>query len=253
MDNITIIGRSKSKSVSEINKNTSINRYSHKCSGIVNYGLAGEAMKNFVAKHPSITNKPIINRFVGCSKYKAIKDAEKGGITVPETLLALPTHYKKDTFLSKMLHSQGGKGIIKATSCKQVVDRYYQKFITNRRYELRIHSFAWIDQKEWAVQKRLGKDDVIAWNFHNGGHFQTVHNPNAYKIFSYAKEISGQILKIRNMSFGAVDFVVTNDDTLYFLEINSAPGFTELSKGIYIGAMSRLTTLTKKEFITFCT
>lgn len=250
--NITIIGKPKSKAVLDIIKETGIKKYSSKCDGVINYGMAGDRLTEFISKHPSSYTKPMINKFIGCSKYKSIKDAEDNNILVPETLLSLPKQYNVNEFLSKMRRSQGGKGIVKATTHNQLSGRYYQKFLSNRKYELRIHAFLWIDQKDWAVQKRLGSDEVIAWNFNNGGKFQTVHNPELYKIFSNAKDISSKILKIRNMAFGAIDLVVTKDEKTYFLEINSAPGFTDLSRNIYINALSKLKELTKKEFLVFC-
>jgi D-alanine-D-alanine ligase-like ATP-grasp enzyme len=49
------------------------------------------------------------------------------------------------------------------------------------------------------------------------------------------------------MSFGAVDFIVDENHEIYFIEINSAPGFTELSEHIYVDAFDRLKKLKKKE------
>jgi D-alanine-D-alanine ligase-like ATP-grasp enzyme len=42
------------------------------------------------------------------------------------------------------------------------------------------------------------------------------------------------------MSFGAVDFIIDKKDNIYFIEINSCPGFTTLSNGIYINAVNKL-------------
>ncbi len=250
--NICIIGKAKSKAVRQILESSKLTRYTAKCDIVVNYGVAGKKLKLFSRKHPSIANKPIINKFIGCSKYKAVKDAEERDILVPETRLSLLRTQKKKDFLTKKMHSQGGKGIIIAKTRVSLADKYYQKFVSDRKYELRVHAFSWMDQADWLLQKRLGDKDQIAWNYSKGGTFQTVHNSERYQLFKRAKEISSEILKIRHMAFGAVDFIVTDTRDIVFLEINSAPGFTELSKGMYINAFNTLSSLTKTQIHKCC-
>ena len=50
-----------------------------------------------------------------------------------------------------------------------------------------------------------------------------------------------------NMSFGAVDFIVDKGYNLYFIEINSAPGFTELSECIYVDAFNKLKGMSERK------
>jgi glutathione synthase/RimK-type ligase-like ATP-grasp enzyme len=145
------------------------------------------------------------------------------------------------------MHSQGGKGIAMAETTGQREGWYYQKYLKERRYELRIHAFSWINEENWQVQKRIGNKDTIAWNFHNGGRFQTVHNPSGYQVFQKARSIAAKVLKMRKMAFGAVDLLLTKESKLYFLEINSAPGFTELSRPIYVNAFQALMKMKKTE------
>lgn len=95
----------------------------------------------------------------------------------------------------------------------------------------------------WVVQKRFGPVDQIAWNFHKGGYFQTVENPQVHDVFKRSIDISEQILKIRKMSFGAVDFIIGKNYKIYFIEINSSPRFTTLSGYIYYNAMTELSIL----------
>ena len=123
--------------------------------------------------------------------------------------------------------------------------------VKSRKYELRVHAFSWIPKSEWAVHKRIGPSDQIAWNFHKGGHFQSIKSANSFGVFTEAKDISEKILEILKMSFGAVDLIVDNDMKIYFIEINASPGFSELSEDIYLGAMGRLKTLTKAEIKKF--
>jgi hypothetical protein len=110
--------------------------------------------------------------------------------------------------------------------------------ISNRLFELRVHAFKWTDN--WKVQKRMGDPKKIAWNFHNGGTFININNPNKYSLYHKAIDISKKVLDISGMDFGAVDFIVDNKHKLYFLEINSAPGFTNLSNDIYFKAFESL-------------
>lgn len=249
---IRIVGRPGSKAVTRIVKNTGLGRYTKKCNAVVNYGLAGKRFRKFVTKHPSLANKPIINKFIGCSKYKAIKDAEDAGIKVPKTFMSLSRGQDPSNFLTKKMHSQGGVGIVQATKRSAITGKYYQEFIQNRKYELRVHGFAWVDDSEWLIQKRFGKEGEIAWNYHNGGRFQSIRHPNKYELFTKAKKIAKKALEIRNMSFGAVDFLVTTGGDILFIEVNSAPGFTELSEGAYINAFEALNRLSKTEIFKYC-
>jgi len=249
---LCIVGRPKSKAVTRIVKTTALGRYSKGCVAVINYGLAGTKLSNFIGKHPSFENKPTVNKFIGCNKFKAVKDAEEAKILVPETKLSLSTRDNKGDFLTKKFHSQGGIGIDLATTKTKLNGKYYQEFIKDRRYELRVHSFLWLDKKDWLIQKRFGKDGEIAWNYHNGGRFQSIQNPNGYEIFNKAKEITIEILKMRNMAFGAVDFILSSSGKLYFIEINSAPGFTELSEGMYVKAFSTLSKKPKSDILKYC-
>ena len=147
----------------------------------------------------------------------------------------------------------GGKGICWARRKGQIPGKYYQQFIKNRIYEIRVHSFKWLPQDKWSIQKRYGSDDEIAWNYSNGGHFSTVHNPRSYDIFRKATEVSDKILTMLGMSFGATDFIVDSKYELYFIEINSAPGFTELSKRIYVDSFDSLKNLNLKQVVKFTT
>jgi len=249
---IRIIGKLKSRAVNRIIKNTNLCRYSKKCDIVVNYGLAGKRLDLFCKKHPSILRKPMINKYIGCNKYKAVKEAKLNNIKVPITLLTLSKQLKKSDFLTKQLHSQGGKGIEKAKTKSKLINKYYQEFITTRKYELRVHAFAWLKQTDWLLQKRFGKKEKIAWNYSKGGTFKTINNASQYPLFKKAKAISEEILKIRNMAFGAVDFIITSTNEIIFLEINSAPGFTKLSEDMYIKAFDKLTTLTKNKILKYC-
>lgn len=222
---------------------------SYDIDGIVNYGLAGNKFKSFLNRYKKLESIPILNKNIGMSKYRAVKLIEKNGILTPDSRLELPKKYNKKDWIEKRIHSIGGKGIRFAESSLSGPNTYFQRFIKNRKYELRVHVFSWMPDLN--IQKRLGDKDTLAWNFSAGGYFQTVHNTKQ-KIFVNAQDIARKVLDVMGMAFGAVDFVITDDYEIYFLEVNSAPGFTELSKPIYLEAFSKLKTLQLKKFTSLC-
>lgn len=245
---ISVIGKKGSKATAQLVKFTNVTRYTKKCDFVVNYGLTGERFANFVSKFPSLVSKPIINRHIGKNKFDVLQDVNNLGIvTVPASYRSLPIGARKSKFIVKKYHSIAGKGIAMATTRGSLQDKYYQRFIDNRRYELRVHGFLWTTKQDWLVQKRIGSPDAIAWNFHQGGKFQTIHNPNNFRIFKETRDITEKILKMRRMAFGAVDFIVTDEYGLIFLEVNSAPGFTEVSRPAYVKNFNKLTLLSKME------
>lgn len=247
MKQIRIMGKKGSHAVKKIIKGTPILRYKGRkgrSDSLINYGLAGKNLENYYNKFPSARKIHTINRRVGYSKYSVVKRVEKKEILVPDTKISLSIKDKKKLWIEKSTRSIGGKGIVKARGKKKVEDKYYQRFIDNRRYELRVHTFLWT--KDWDVQKRLGDKQDIAWNYKNGGRFVSIRN-TGYNVFQKAIETSREVLNILSMSFGAVDFIVDEDYNLYFIEINSAPGFQELSEDIYIDAFNKLVKMPLKK------
>lgn len=247
--NVRIIGKRGSKAKLAITKTAGVSLYrgQRDTDLVVNYGLVPKKLNVFYRKWPTLRRLPMLNRHIGCSKYKAIKDAERVGVTVPDTCMQLPFGFNKKNWIEKRMHSSQGIGIREARGRKLPNGKYFQRFISDRRFELRVHAFSWAKPEDWVLHKRVGPADQIAWNFHQGGHFQLVRYPNKYQVFLEAKEIATKILEIRNMQFGAVDLIVDNNMKVYFIEINSSPGFTEYSEHVYTNAMSALKSLSKRE------
>ena len=241
--NVFIIGKDKSNAYRTIQKETGIPIYKKgykEVDLIINYGVTGQALHTLFKMYPVMKTMPMLNKFIGKSKFIAVKDAQKRGILIPETKLSLSKSDNIEDWIEKLLHSHNGKGIRIAKKRGKIPGKYYQKMVTHRKYELRIHAFKWLPMDEWVVQKRLGPADQIAWNFHQGGHFSTVYNAQFFDVFKKAVTLSKEVLDIRKMSFGAVDFIVSKDLKIYFIEINSAPGFSNLSAPIYIDAFNAL-------------
>ena len=245
---VVIIGKKGSKAVSQVVRLTDVTRYNSKCALVINYGLVGKRYAAFLKKHPSLERKPVLNKYIGKNKFDVIKDVEEANIVaVPKSFKQLPKAARVKDFLVKKYHSQGGVGIAIATTRIPPAGKYYQKFISDRKYELRVHGFLWAPTEDWLVQKRLGSQDAVAWNYHQGGRFQTIKHAQSFRLFTEAVRITESILKLRNMAFGAVDFIVTTDSRLLFLEVNSAPGFTEVSQHAYIKNFNRLCDLPFKD------
>lgn len=247
---IQIIGKKNSKSCNAISTKADIQRYTgQKVDAIINYGLSGEYLELYFKKYPLIKNIPIINKNVGQSKYSSVKYVEQNGVLVPETKLFLSKTDKISDWIEKRIYSSQGIGITAATKREKILGKYYQMMIKDRLYELRVHTFLWVPKKDWAVHKRTGPVDQIAWNFHQGGHFSSYGISD--KVLVEAKNISEKVLCIIGMSFGAVDFIVDTSMKIYFLEINSSPGFSEFSEDIYFNAMKKLKLLSVNEIIKF--
>lgn len=252
MADLRIINKKSSAAARVISKKMEIPIYNGESDidAIINYGLCGNHILMLENVFPNFRKIPVINKYVGASKFLAVKDAEVAGVKVPETRMSLPMFSTKKDWIEKKIHSSQGRGIVVASQRKSIPGKYYQRMITNRRYELRVHAFSWIPVEEWRVFKRTGDKEVIAWNFAQGGKFSSVENANV-GTFKTAKSMSLNVLDIRHMAFGAVDFIVDDDLNVYFLEINSSPGFTALSAEIYFDAMRKLKELSAKEILKY--
>ena len=248
MSNVYVVGKRGSKAKADISNLTNVKIFKGQkdVDAIVNHGLPKQHLDLLLKKYPFLARAAIINKTIAGSKYNAVRRAEDNGVLIPNTKLSLAKSDIVDEWIEKRIHSSQGKGIIKATGTVQRDGKYYQKFIKDRKYELRVHAFSWIPKGEWTVQKRTGPEEQIAWNFHQGGHFKSIHNTTV-STFTNAINIAEKILKINNMSFGAVDLIVDKDLKIYFIEINSSPGFTNLSASTYIKAMNALVEKSKKE------
>lgn len=246
------MGKKGSNSCKDIREGAEVKRYvgkKYRTDVIINYGLNGRSLANFYGRHPSARNVPTINKMVGYSKYKVINMAKRAGIKVPDSKLSLGKLDRRDGWIEKRFNSQSGWGIRKARGKGEIPGKYYQRYVKDRTFEIRVHAFKWT--KDWRVQKRHGKAGEIAWNHRNGGHFVSAHDPTRYKIYREAMDITDRVLDLLGMSFGAADFIVDKNNTVWFIEINSAPGFQELSKGIYIKAFKKLKDMSLKQVLKY--
>ena len=247
MAHIYLIGKKGSQACKDIVEGAEIKRYTGKVlssvDAIVNYGLHGDRLRQFFIDKPSAKGLPIINRYIPGSKLNAVEKADAHGVLIPDSKLYLSKGDTISDWIEKRHNSSRGFGIQWAHRREQIAGKYYQKFVRDRIYELRIAAFLWTPKTEWGVFKRHGEPDKIAWNFHQGGYFSRVYQPD---YFHKVIDLSEKILKLFRMGFGAVDFIVNKDSDVFFIEVNSAPGFTDFSKDVYVGAFRALKELPGK-------
>jgi len=249
--NVRIFGVKGSSAIKGILEGTDIKRYvGGHTDVLINYGASGMRLQNFYAKFPPARHIPTINPHVGHSKLRVIRLARDSELLVPDSKLTLGKPDNIGDWIEKRIYSQGGYGIRKARNKLPIDGKYYQKFIKNRDYELRVHAFLWMNMKQWHVQKRFGSKEEIAWNYANGGYFESVYNTQ-FSPYQTAINETKTVLRMLGMAFGASDFIVDTKGNVYFIEINSCPGFQELSKGIYVDAFDSLKAMSLKEVLKF--
>ena len=243
--NIQMMSKKGSNAAKVIYDNTNVKRVGNKVKVkpalLINYGVSSNVRQRLLSSNKLLNNVPVINAFCCYNKYKALSLVSGAGVNIPDSKRELGKKDKPSEWLMKKDHSIGGKGIKIAIGKKKVDGRYYQRYVSKRKYEVRVHAFSWINKENWVIQRRSGDSKTIAWNFSNGGRFSTIHNRN--KVTTKVLDYSEKVLKKLKMEFGAIDLIVDENDSVYFIEINSSPGMNGLSDSIYINAFKKLFTI----------
>lgn len=206
------------------------------CHLAFNYGLQGKRLDNYMRAYPQIKRLPIFNLQQCGNKYDHIKLAEEIGVPVPitERKPKERNDWFNFTWIKKPYYSLGGRDIEQWDGEEQIADTHYvQQLVDNRRYEVRVHAWAWIDPSKWIFQKRVHEEGnaVLAWNHHNGGKFITIDEPND-PLHDRIRDSVKKLMKKFGYQFGAVDFIIQNPGERgaklkhYFIEWNLAPGWT---------------------------
>jgi hypothetical protein len=150
-------------------------------------------------------------------------------------------------WIVKPYYSGQGKGIYVWDGNPIPGTHYIQKRIRNRRYEVRVSPMTWLPEEEWAVWKKVKeegeRDENVTWNHDTGGRFITVKTPSAYRIFRECRTYARTVLSALGLHFGGVDFIVGNDGSIHFIEINTRPGFTDLAETYYVDAFKKFVSL----------
>src|SRR5574343_44809 len=197
---------------------------------VVNWGLTKSRLEQkindsdlyYPIEHSSHVNFHLIN-----NKYDVCM-LMKEHIFVPHTTKNKEELNQNAQYLVKPIYSIGGKNIRLLRPSESLENnRYYQQKIQNRRYELRIHAYSWISPEKWLVYKRTHPEGeaALTWNHKTGGTFSRVDERTG--AFSRSLASAKCVLDVLGVQFGAIDFVVSNDDSPlipWFLEINFSPG-----------------------------
>ena len=214
---------------------------------LVNWGLCGQRFTDRMkqgSRGVAFRNIPVVNAPINRTKYSQLVLARDAGVPCPETVMNIETN-NPDEWLFKPMFSLGGRHICLSGQRPNDVSGYFQKFIpgADRRYELRVHACTWRPASEFLCQKRIHDDvSVITWNHHTGGRFVTVNEPHRYNVFIRAQVLADAALRAVGLDFGGVDFIVKQDGTILFLEINMALGFTlQASANFWRDSMNLLT------------
>lgn len=260
--NIQLLGLGRSKSAASLaklvpmerlNKRLKNGEYSRKIKPdpegvIVNYGVQGRHLESFYTRWPMATRIRTINRYMPYNKYSAVCEVSGLGVPCPDVDARFWESEFKQGWIYKPYLSGAGYGIERITEENfQSLNwsrGYAQQEITDRPYEIRITGFRWLPKEEWGVWKKRKEGehrDELTWNHEQGGIFVTVKTPLKFRVFKEAMEHTDTILRHFALGFGAVDFILDSEKRLYFLELNTRPGFTRgYSDGPYISAFRAL-------------
>lgn len=271
--NIKVFGRAGSTYMKTIKRYVDTRQDpSRTAEGAVNYGLQGSKLSEYLQRFPFMNRLPILNHKQNGSKYDAIHMVKRAlevspayanafgsapdscrvpiSFSHPEQMIPLR---EDGTWILKPYWSLGGRDIEPYTGQAQHTSRsrrYFQQRIHNRRYELRVHCWKWVNDHQWIFQKRIHEDgeNQLTWNHHTGGRFVTVREPFD-PLHDRVRWFTHLIMNTLGYQFGACDFIIQNVEdgplATWFLEWNLAPGFTlpHVKKAYctYIAGLQQLT------------
>lgn len=225
------------------------------CQGAINFGLQGSDLQDYLNRWQCIQHLPMINARQHGNKYECVRDASAAGVPAPWSATSTAGLYEDRSYIIKPFYSLGGRDIHRFEG-NLPGSHYIQEEITNRRYEMRVHCWKWIDPQRWIFQKRVHPDgnEQLTWNFHTGGSFITINEPFD-PLHDRIRTSVQTLMNVFNYQFGAVDFIIANAGQRggqlphYFIEWNLAPGWTlEHVRDAYINNFQALEDLDPPEF-----
>ena len=226
---------------------------------LVNYGLQGTRLDRITEMHPEwFDDHEVFNHYQYGNKYEVVKAIKEVApifniesrfssgfqLIVPESHRHRRNIEHLENVLAKPYYSLGGRSICRLEDYDGPSNtHYFQEQVMDRKYELRVHAFNWMNPDSYLCQKRIHPDgnNQLTWNHHTGGSFETVEEPLRYNVFKEAQKISSFILKKLGYQFAALDYIITHDYNIWFIEANLAPGFTmDVTRDAYITAFHSL-------------
>lgn len=214
---------------------------------VINYGLKGQRLEDWYRgnrRRAAFRGVPQINGAPAMNKFNAIVLASGNNVPVPTSFSRRDLVQGLDSgYIFKPSFSQRGRGIVHMGQEPAGANGYYQQYIQNRRYEVRVVGATWYNEP-WAVYKKSPGANMpegqIAWNHDQGGVFRRVNDISA-RVFSECISYTRTMLTAMGLQFGAADFIVDEDRQIYFIELNMRPGFTaDYGIGYYVGMFQRL-------------
>jgi hypothetical protein len=211
---------------------------------VINYGLKGQRLIDWYRgnqRRAAFESLPQINGAPAINKYEAIQLAASHNVPTPETWRTIEYRGERDpdpnNFIFKPFFSQRGRGIVPMGTEPANAHGYYQRMIPNRRYEVRVIGATWYNEP-WAVYKKTPgagmPEGQIAWNHDQGGVFRRVEDITL-RVFDECIGYTRTMLNAMDLHFGAADFIVDEDRRIYFIEMNTRPGFTaDYGIGYYV-------------------
>jgi hypothetical protein len=239
-----------------LSAHTGIERNNRDADVVVNYGVQGQGNQHRI-------DAMYLNKYQHGNKLEDIRAIQEH-VQCPQSTedykLVLETG--EENWIAKPYWSFAGKGIMPAKQYDTYGGPrrcYYQKSLQyTRAFELRVHYFRWMPIDGWMLQEKVHKEgnDALTWNHHSGGSFNTVNTskgkfyPGQHNtgVFRKAKEMTAIAGPILGYQFGAADFIVTQDNEVYFIEWNLAPGVTiRPVKDYYYNAFNELQLMSRED------
>lgn len=260
MDKLQFICLKTSLSARRISRNTGIprsrwQRYPRPYTILFNYGVRGKKLGYYYNKYPYAIDLPTINKSFEYNKFQTLVELNHEGIPCPQFTKRL--FELNHGFIFKPYYSRAGHGIYRITpdnfSTVNWNTGYAQREIINRPYEIRVTAFKWMPVESWGVwKKRCDETEKLTWNHEQGGTFINVNEPLKWRVFREAIDNTQHILEFFGLSFGAVDFILTESKEVKFLELNTRPGFTPgYSDKVYYEAFTELSRKSRNEVLQY--
>lgn len=176
----------------------------------------------------------VINRKIVVNKCSELRILREQGIKTPE-INSFPTF----PMLGRDYRHTQGRDIVKYNDLESWEERenlrihdFYTEYI-DKKGEYRVHVLG--DNVPCITKKKRMEDEEqneLIWNYDNG--WKQIKYNESGRYWDELAELGKSAVKALGYDFGAVDIIVGQDETLYVLEVNTAPGLIEDRIDMYV-------------------